>query len=87
MGLDVIGVGGVYVVGFGDCVVVVVVEWVKVIVVCNIFVFDDLLVFVDIVNLCEGVDLNNVLLVLLLLVGVWCGEGEGCGFDGDYWFG
>ena len=35
----------------------------------------------------EGASLNDALLALLPLVGVWRGEGEGRGSDGDYRFG
>lgn len=53
----------------------------------NIPAFDDLPVPADTANLREGADLNNALLALLPLVGVWRGEGEGRGPDGDYRFG
>src|ERR1700742_4178353 len=41
----------------------------------------------DTANLREGANLNDALLALLPLVGVWRGEGEGRGADGDYRFG
>jgi hypothetical protein len=41
----------------------------------------------DTANLREGANLNDALLALLPLVGVWRGEGEGRGPDGDYRFG
>jgi hypothetical protein len=53
----------------------------------NIPAFDDLPVPADTANLREGANLNDALLALLPLVGVWRGEGEGRGSDGDYRFG
>lgn len=53
----------------------------------NIPVFTDLPLPSDTANLREGVDLNEALLALLPLVGVWRGEGEGRGAHGDYRFG
>lgn len=53
----------------------------------NIPVFQDLPVPADTANLREGENLNDALLALLPLVGVWRGEGEGRGVDGDYRFG
>lgn len=53
----------------------------------NIPTFDDLPVPADTANLREGADFNDALLALLPLVGVWRGEGEGRGDDGDYRFG
>jgi hypothetical protein len=53
----------------------------------NIPVFDDLPLPADTANLREGADLNDALLALLPLVGVWRGEGEGRGSQGDYRFG
>lgn len=41
----------------------------------------------DTANLRLGPDLNGAMLALLPLVGVWRGEGEGNGPDGDYRFG
>ena len=49
----------------------------------NIPVFDDLPIPTDTANLREGVNLNDALLALLPLVGVWRGEGEGRGGGGD----
>src|SRR5258708_21010900 len=49
--------------------------------------FTDLPVPADTANLREGANLNDALLALLPLVGVWRGEGEGRGPDGDYRFG
>ncbi|KUI43485.1 fatty acid-binding protein [Mycobacterium sp. IS-1590] len=53
----------------------------------NIPVFGDLPAPSDTANLREGANLNDALLALLPLVGVWRGEGEGRGADGDYRFG
>jgi hypothetical protein len=53
----------------------------------NIPTFDDLPVPADTANLRKGANLNDALLALLPLVGVWRGEGEGRGPDGDYRFG
>ena len=53
----------------------------------NIPVFDDLPLPVDTANLREGANLDDALLALLPLVGVWRGEGEGRGPHGDYRFG
>jgi hypothetical protein len=53
----------------------------------NIPVFDDLPLPADTANLREGANLNDALLALLPLVGVWRGTGEGRGADGDYRFG
>lgn len=53
----------------------------------NIPGFDDLPAPSDTANLREGANLNDALLALLPLVGVWRGEGEGRGPDGDYRFG
>ncbi len=53
----------------------------------NIPAFDDLPVPSDTANLREGANLNSTLLALLPLVGVWRGEGEGRGPNGDYHFG
>src|SRR5260370_19667669 len=41
----------------------------------------------DTANLRKGANLNDALLALLPLVGVWRGEGEGRGAGGDYRFG
>jgi hypothetical protein len=53
----------------------------------NIPVFQDLPLPADTANLREGASLNDALLALLPLVGVWRGEGEGRGTHGDYRFG
>ncbi|KKF02672.1 FABP family protein [Mycolicibacterium obuense] len=53
----------------------------------NIPAFGDLPVPADTANLREGADLDDRLLALLPLVGVWRGEGEGRGSHGDYRFG
>ena len=53
----------------------------------NIPSFADLPVPADTANLREGANLNDALLALLPLVGVWRGEGEGRGGGGDYRFG
>lgn len=53
----------------------------------NIPVFSDLPLPADTANLREGANLSDALLALLPLVGVWRGEGEGRGSDGDYRFG
>ncbi|WP_102141487.1 FABP family protein [Mycobacterium hubeiense] len=53
----------------------------------NIPVFQDLPLPADTANLRQGADLDDSLLALLPLVGVWRGEGEGRGAHGDYRFG
>lgn len=53
----------------------------------NIPAFGDLPLPSDTANLREGADLDDALLALLPLVGVWRGEGEGRDQDGDYRFG
>jgi len=53
----------------------------------NIPVFADLPLPADTANLRQGADLHDALLALLPLIGVWRGEGEGRGHDGDYRFG
>ncbi len=53
----------------------------------NIPSFADLPAPADTANLREGANLHDALLALLPLVGVWRGEGEGHGSDGDYRFG
>ena len=53
----------------------------------NIPVFDDLPLPADTANLRLGANLHDALLALLPLVGVWRGEGEGRGPNGDYRFG
>jgi hypothetical protein len=52
----------------------------------NIPEFDDIPV-TDTANLRQGANLNDALLALLPLVGVWRGEGLGHGHGGDYRFG
>jgi hypothetical protein len=71
----------------GDRAVAAAAERAKVTASRNIPVFDDLPVPADTANLREGANLNDALLALLPLVGVWRGEGEGRGADGDYRFG
>jgi THAP4-like, heme-binding beta-barrel domain len=73
--------------GSADRAVAAAVERAKVTAARNIPVFDDLPVPADTANLREGANLNDALLALLPLVGVWRGEGEGRGADGDYRFG
>ena len=53
----------------------------------NIPAFADLPMPPDTANLREGENLDDALLALLPLVGVWRGEGTGRGPDGDYPFG
>jgi hypothetical protein len=53
----------------------------------NIPAFGDLPVPADTANLREGANLNDALLALLPLVGVWRGKGEGRDAHGDYRFG
>ncbi|BBZ02737.1 UPF0678 fatty acid-binding protein-like protein [Mycolicibacterium chitae] len=53
----------------------------------NVPTFDDLPLPADTANLREGAGLDDALLALLPLVGVWRGEGEGRDADGDYRFG
>jgi hypothetical protein len=71
----------------GDEAVAAAIERAKVTAARNIPVFDDLPLPADTANLREGVNLNDALLALLPLVGVWRGEGEGRGSNGDYRFG
>ena len=71
----------------GDRAVAAAAERAKVTASRNIPGFDDLPVPADTANLREGANLNDALLALLPLVGVWRGEGEGRGPDGDYRFG
>ena len=65
--------------GSGDRAVAAAVERAKATATRNIPVFDDLPVPADTANLREGANLNDALLALLPLVGVWRGEGEGRG--------
>ncbi|MCB0949063.1 MAG: FABP family protein [Mycobacterium sp.] len=53
----------------------------------NIPVFGDLPLPADTANLRDGANLDDTLLALLPLVGVWRGEGEGHDARGDYRFG
>src|SRR5260370_31647279 len=71
----------------GDRAVAAAAQRAKVTAARNIPVFDDLPIPADTANLREGANLNDALLALLPLVGVWRGEGEGRGADGDYRFG
>ena len=73
--------------GSGDRAVAAAVERAKVTAARNIPVFQDLPVPADTANLRKGANLNDALLALLPLVGVWRGEGEGRGTQGDYRFG
>ncbi|KUI46599.1 fatty acid-binding protein [Mycobacterium sp. GA-1199] len=71
----------------GDDAVAAAAERAKTTAARNIPVFGDLPAPSDTANLREGANLNDALLALLPLVGVWRGEGEGRGADGDYRFG
>jgi THAP4-like, heme-binding beta-barrel domain len=73
--------------GSGDRAVAAAVERAKITAARNIPVFDDLPLPADTANLREGANLNDALLALLPLVGVWRGEGEGRDPHGDYRFG
>src|SRR5246127_5948619 len=73
--------------GSADRAVAAAAERAKVTAARNIPVFDDLPIPADTANLREGANLNDALLALLPLVGVWRGEGEGRGPNGDYRFG
>lgn len=73
--------------GSADRAVAAAVERAKVTAARNVPAFDDLPLPADTANLREGVNLNDALLALLPLVGVWRGEGTGRGEDGDYQFG
>jgi hypothetical protein len=73
--------------GSGDRAVAAAAERAKETAARNITDFDDLPIPADTANLRAGVDFNDALLALLPLVGVWRGEGEGRGDDGDYHFG
>jgi hypothetical protein len=81
-----IAVGFAGIAGSGDRAVAAAAERAKETAVRNIPIFDDLPV-ADTANLRHGADFNDALLALLPLVGVWRGEGEGRGHDGDYRFG
>ncbi|GAT12052.1 FABP family protein [Mycolicibacterium novocastrense] len=71
----------------GDDAVAAAAERAKTTAARNIPVFGDLPAPSDTANLREGANLNDALLALLPLVGVWRGEGEGRGANGDYRFG
>jgi hypothetical protein len=71
----------------GDEAVAAAAERAKVTSARNLPAFDDLPLPTDTANLREGVNLSDALLALLPLVGVWRGEGEGRGANGDYRFG
>ena len=73
--------------GSGDRAVASALERAKITAARNLPAFDDLPVPADTANLREGVSLNDALLALLPLVGVWRGEGTGRSADGDYAFG
>ncbi|TPG32044.1 FABP family protein [Mycolicibacterium hodleri] len=73
--------------GSADRAVAAAVERAKITAARNLPAFDDLPVPADTANLREGVSLNDALLALLPLVGVWRGEGTGRGTAGDYAFG
>lgn len=71
----------------GDDAVAAAAERARVTAARNIPAFGDLPVPADTANLRQGADLDDSLLALLPLVGVWRGEGEGRGAHGDYRFG
>jgi hypothetical protein len=73
--------------GSADRAVAAAAERAKETAVRNVPAFQDLPLPADTANLREGVGLNDALLALLPLVGVWRGEGTGRGGDGDYRFG
>jgi hypothetical protein len=73
--------------GSGDRAVAAAAERAKTTASRNVPVFDDLPLPADTANLRKGANLNDTLLALLPLVGVWRGEGEGRGSHGDYRFG
>lgn len=73
--------------GSGDRAVAAAAERAKSTAARNIPVFQDLPLPSDTANLRQGANLDDSLLALLPLVGVWRGEGEGRGADGDYRFG
>ena len=78
------GSGSSVIPGSGDRAVAAAAERAKITAARNIPAFDDLPVPADTANLRDGVSLNDALLALLPLVGVWRGEGKGRGADGDY---
>jgi hypothetical protein len=71
----------------GDRAVAAAVERAKTTAARNVPGFEGLPVPADTANLREGVGLNDALLALLPLVGVWRGDGEGRDAQGDYRFG
>ncbi len=71
----------------GDDAVAAAAERAKTTAARNIPAFEDLPLPGDTANLRKGPNLNDALLALLPLVGVWRGEGEGRGSGGDYRFG
>ena len=71
----------------GDRAVAAAVERAKATAARNVPGFEDLPLPADTANLREGVGLNDALLALLPLVGVWRGEGKGRDAQGDYRFG
>ena len=71
----------------GDRAVAAAVERAKTTAARNVPGFEDLPVPADTANLRAGVGLNDALLALLPLVGVWRGDGEGRDAQGDYRFG
>jgi hypothetical protein len=71
----------------GDRAVEAAVERAKTTAARNVPGFEDLPLPADTANLREGVGLNDALLALLPLVGVWRGDGEGRDAQGDYRFG
>ena len=73
--------------GSGDRAVAAAAERAKTTASRNIPVFEYLPLPPDTANLREGANLDDALLALLPLVGVWRGEGEGRGPHGDYRFG
>ncbi|WP_197378681.1 FABP family protein [Mycolicibacterium mengxianglii] len=73
--------------GSGDRAVAAAAERAKITAARNIPTFDDLPLPADTANLRKGANLNDALLALLPLVGVWRGEGEGRDARGDYRFG
>jgi hypothetical protein len=73
--------------GSADRAVAAAAERAKVTAARNIPAFDDLPVPADTANLRMGANLNDALLALLPLVGVWRGEGEGHSAGSDYRFG
>jgi hypothetical protein len=72
--------------GSGDRAVAAAAERAKLTAGRNIPGYDDI-PLTDTANLRQGANLSDALLALLPLVGVWRGEGEGRGPQGDYRFG